>query len=140
MAPGYRGGRYAGLASVLLMLAAPAGAQDRFTPEALLDRLDGRTATFRQFESQRLVGVEQFLSRQRTVWARANGSCAYGRVTVEAGQVCFEYDDDPPGRRHCWVPFEMDDRLLVVSPNGGEVQEVTRLSDEPVICSAPPVS
>ncbi|WP_299045331.1 hypothetical protein [uncultured Tateyamaria sp.] len=130
------------VATLLLCLcAAPAAAQDRLTPEQFLDLVAQRTASFSTFPDRQPVGTEQFLSRTRTVWARANGTCAYGTVTVTEGQVCFDYDDDPPGVRHCWVPFLRDARLFVASTDDlGEVQEVVEISDDPVGCTQVPIS
>ncbi|GGX54753.1 hypothetical protein GCM10007385_23840 [Tateyamaria omphalii] len=129
------------LAVALLFAAAPAIAQDRLTPEQFLDLVADRTASFATFPDRQPVGIEQFLSRDRTVWARANGTCAFGLVTAENGQVCFDYDDDPPGVTHCWVPFLRDARLFVASTDDlGEVQEVVDISDDPVACTQAPMS
>ena len=132
----------ASLAALLLCLwAAPLSAQDRLTPEQFLDLVANRTASFFTFPDRQPVGTEQFLSRTRTVWARANGTCAYGIVTADEGQVCFDYDDDPPGVRHCWVPFLRDARLFVASTDDlGEVQEVVDISEDPVACTQVPIS
>ncbi|WP_299211851.1 hypothetical protein [uncultured Tateyamaria sp.] len=129
------------LAVALLFAAAPAAAQDRLTPEQFLDLVANRTASFATFPNRQPVGIEQFLSRDRTVWARANGTCAFGMVTADNGQVCFNYDDDPPGVQHCWVPFLRDARLFVASTDDlGEVQEVVDISDDPVACTQAPMS
>ena len=127
-------------AILLLATAAPACAQDQITPDTFLDRLAGKTATFNVWQSGDLVGVEQFLRRDRTVWARSDGTCAYGTVTVEGPLVCFAYDDEPVGRQHCWIPFVQGDTLLVLDDEGDEVQEITRISDKPVACNPPPIS
>ncbi|MEX0311259.1 MAG: hypothetical protein AB3N17_13560, partial [Tateyamaria sp.] len=69
------------------------------------------------------------------------GTCAFGLVSVENDQVCFDYDDDPPGVRHCWVPFLRDARLFVASTDDlGEVQEVVDIGDQPVACTQAPIS
>lgn len=129
------------LAFCALLCAAPVFAQERLTPEQFLDLVTERTASFSTFPDRFPVGTEQFLSRDQTVWARADGTCAYGRVTMENGQVCFDYDDDPPGVRHCWVPFLRDARLFVASTDDlGEVQEVVEINDDPVACTQVPIS
>lgn len=124
-----------------LGIGLPAAAQERLTPTEFLDFVAPRTATFVTFPGGRLVGIEQFLSRDRTVWARANGTCAFGQITTDETQICFEYDDDVPGVRHCWVPYLQDARLLVVSASTpGSMQEVTEISDTPVTCTEMPLS
>ncbi|WP_299729759.1 hypothetical protein [uncultured Tateyamaria sp.] len=128
-------------AALLCLFALPVMAQERLTPDEFLDLLDQRTASFSTFPNRQPVGTEQFLSRTRTVWARANGTCAYGTVSAEEGQVCFNYDDDLPGARHCWVPFLRDARLFVASTSDlGEVQEVVQITDDPVACTEAPIS
>lgn len=124
----------------LVACAIPAAAQERITPEDFLDRVEGRTAIFVTFEDDHLVGTEQFVRRDRTVWARWDGTCAYGLVTVEEGLLCFAYDDEPAGRKHCWVPFALDDQLLVVTPDGSDIQQVREITDTPVSCEPPPIS
>ncbi|MEL7127141.1 MAG: hypothetical protein AAGK30_12945 [Pseudomonadota bacterium] len=127
-------------ALILLLGAAPALAQEQISGDDFLDRLAGKTATFMVMGTDTLVGVEQFLRRDRTVWARSDGSCAYGTVTVEGPLVCFAYDDEPTGRTHCWFPFERDGALLVLDDEGDEVQEISRITDLPVTCEPPPIS
>ena len=126
-------------ALALALIAVPAAAQEMLTPDQFLDRANGHTLTFVDAPSGALVGVEQFLSRSRSVYARADGSCAYGTVTVEGPELCFRYDDDP-GRLHCWWPFESDGTLHVrlAEPDTGEVQRVDGLSENPVMCRPMP--
>ena len=133
-----RRARAAGLA--LAMAAAwPAAAQESLTPDDFLDRAAGRTLTFVSTPEGRLVGTEQFLSRSRSVYARADGSCAYGQVTVEGPELCFRYEDDP-GRAHCWWPFAQDGTLHVriADAASDEVQRVARIGDGPVTCTDAP--
>ena len=127
-------------ALILLLAAAPVAAQEQITADAFLDRVAGRTATFVIMGTDNLVGVEQFLRRDRTVWARSDGTCAYGTVTVDGPLVCFSYDDELTGRQHCWFPFERDGTLLVLDDAGDEVQEISAITDTPVSCDPPPVS
>ncbi|WP_300038178.1 hypothetical protein [uncultured Roseobacter sp.] len=128
------------LVALVLLVALPATAQDRLSADDFLDRVTGRTATFVMYYSGNLVGVEQFLRRDRTVWARSDGSCAYGTVFVREGQVCFSYDDERPPKSHCWVPFEVDDTLVVAAPDGSEFQRIDVLNDDRVVCEPPPTS
>ena len=121
------------------LAALGAAAQEMLTPDQFLDRAKGHTLTFVDAPSGVLIGTEQFISRSRSVYARADGTCAFGTVTVEGPELCFRYDDDP-GRAHCWWPFEMSGRLHVrlAEPDTGEVQRVDGLSDAPVICRPQP--
>jgi hypothetical protein len=127
------------VALLLGLLALPAAAQERIAPEAFLDAADGRTLTFRTYPTGELVGIEEFLSRTRTVWARADRSCAYGRVEVRDERLCFLYDDEP-GVEHCWVTLRRDTTLYVLMPGTGEVQRVSDITDKPVACTNAPLS
>lgn len=131
----------AALAGAPLVVAAPAGAQQSLTPEAFLDLADGRTLTFVDGETDALVGVEQFLGRDRTVWARADGTCAFGLVTVRGPEVCFEYDDDGPDEGpHCWWPLREGFRLYVrlADAERESRQRIAAITDEPVACAGNP--
>ena len=128
------------IAACIALCAGPVVAQEQITPDTFLDRLTGKTATFVMWGTDDLVGIEQFLARDRTVWARSDGTCAYGTVTVEGPLVCFAYDDEPLGRQHCWFPFEQEGTLLVLDDEGDEVQAVSRITDLPVSCEPPPIS
>lgn len=121
-------------------LAAPSTALEQITTENFLARVTGRTATFIDYNNRELVGVEQFLSASRSVWARADGTCAFGTIYTKDSQVCFVYDDDPLGTTHCWFPFADDKGLWVVSADTGGVQEVSEITDKPVNCTPVPTS
>ncbi|WGH79714.1 hypothetical protein [Jannaschia ovalis] len=124
--------------AALAGLAAPAAAQEPMSPAAFLDALEGRTATFVMRDGGDLVGIERFLDRARTVWAHADGSCAYGTIMLRGPQVCFTYDDDP-GVSHCWLPFR-DGETHVRSLSSGEVQRISRIDDSYVGCDGEPLS
>lgn len=134
------------LAAALLAaspFAAPASAQQSLTPEAFLGLAEGRTLTFVDAGSGGLVGIEQFLGRDRTVWARADGTCARGTVTVRGAEVCFAYDDDEPGEGpHCWWPLREGLQLFVrlADAERDSRQRVAAITDEPVICSDEPIA
>jgi len=113
-------------------------AQDRLTPDEFLDRADGRTFTFERFPVGGLVGVEQFLSRTRTVWATPTGTCTYGKIEVRGPLICFIYED-LSNPEHCWTPFSSDDGLLVMSITGG-MQRISQISRKPVICEDEAIS
>ena len=123
----------------LLFLLSPSvlSAQEQISPEEFLDRLSGRTATFSDFNTGKVIGIEQFVSRKRSVWERRDGSCAFGTVYTKDDQVCFLYDDDAQPIAHCWTPFALRDRLWVVGTQPSDVQEVTEISDEPISCDLP---
>ena len=123
------------------LLATGAPAQETLAPEAFLDLAQGRTLTFADAGTGALVGTEQFLSRRRTVWARADGTCAHGTVTIRGPEVCFEYDDDAPGEGpHCWWPLREEGGLAVRVADAAldEVQRIVAITDEPVACAAVP--
>lgn len=126
------------LVAMICAASAPAYAQTRITPEDFLDRVEGRTGTFVAVPSGRLVGVEQFLSRTQSKWARSDGSCTYGEITISDSTICFRYDDQPDAQ-HCWFPYLRGDTLMVFSTSWTSTQKAI-LSDEPVICEDAPVS
>ncbi|MCG6903126.1 MAG: hypothetical protein LJE68_10630 [Rhodobacter sp.] len=121
-----------------LILTQPAAAQTRLTPDEFLDRAIGRTLTFSVFPTGEWVGTEQFLTRDRSVWAKHDGRCTYGDITRDGLYVCFRYEDEP-NELHCWVPFIHDAQLLVRG-SLGEIQQVTEITEKPVICSGAPMS
>lgn len=115
-----------------LVLTTTALAQQQITPDAFLDRADQHTLTFELFPNGGVVGVEQFLSRQRTVWATPDGTCTYGKIEQRGPQVCFIYEDLPTPE-HCWVPFDRQGLTVLVSPQMN-MQKVTNITTRPVIC------
>ena len=128
------------LAAVLALLALPAAAQDaEMTPEQFLALAAGNTFDFVAAGSGQLVGVERFLSAERSVWAQPNGRCAYGEVVIRGAKICFFYDDEP-GVPHCWTTFERDGAPHVQSVDNGEIQRVARISRDYVGCDGEPIS
>lgn len=126
-------------AAILLFLSASAGAgQTRITPEEFIDRALGNTLTFESVRDGRVVGIEEFLSRRQTVWARRDGSCTYGHVTLTEEQVCFRYEDQWDVD-HCWFPHDRDGTLIMQSLRGS-LQQVSRITDLPVACNDAPLS
>jgi hypothetical protein len=117
----------------------PAQAQDQLTPDDFLDLSMSRTLSFSSVLSGDLVGVEQFLRRDLSVWADETGRCTYGRIEIRGPYLCFLYED-APDPNNCWIPFMDDGTLLVLSQNTGEVQRISDISDKPVICEGAPVS
>lgn len=126
------------LAIVAVLAAVPALAQGQISPDGFLDRATGNTLTFELYPNGGVVGVEQFLSRSRTVWATPEGTCTYGKIELRGNQICFIYED-LPNPEHCWVAYDLEGRLVVVnSPTS--IQQVTRITREPVICEDAAIS
>lgn len=124
---------------VALVCATPALGQDQLTPGDFLDLALGRTLSFSSIGSGNLVGVEQFLRRDLSVWADETGRCTYGRIEQRGPLLCFLYEDAPdPG--NCWIPFNDDGTLLVMADRSGEVQRISDISDKPVLCEGAPTS
>lgn len=127
------------IATILLILSTvAAAAQTRITPEEFIDRAIGRTLTFESMYDGRVVGIEEFLSRDRTVWTRRDGSCTYGHVTLKEDQVCFRYEDQWD-INHCWFPLDRSGTLIMQSLRGSR-QRVSRITDLPVACYDAPLS
>ncbi|MGR3540182.1 MAG: hypothetical protein ACU0BS_01960 [Hasllibacter sp.] len=123
---------------LLALLAAPAAAQQSLTPEQFLDRVEGRTIEFTDDLTGDLIGTEEFLSRTRTVWAEADGTCVLGQVTVEGPAVCFRYPDEYGDRKWCWWPFEDEGDLHVRLTTAESVQRATELPGATVQCEGRP--
>ena len=126
------------LAPLLALLAAPAIAQQSLTPDEFLDRVEGRTVEFSNAATGDLVGTEEFLSRDRTVWAEADGTCVVGYVTVEGPAVCFQYPDEYGDTKWCWWPFEADGQLHVRLTTSSSVQRATEVPNATVQCEGKP--
>ncbi len=121
-------------------LAAPALAQQSLTPEAFLEIARGKTLTFADADTGLLVGVERFLPGRRTIWTRADGTCAYGTVSIRGPELCFVYDDGPGRGPHCWWPLREGTSLYVrlADAERSETQRITEIGDEPLSCAAVP--
>jgi len=126
-------------ALIACLLAAPATAQDQMTPDAFLDLALGRTLSFSSIGSGALVGIEQFIRRDLSVWADETGRCTYGRIVLRGPLICFIYED-APDPDNCWIPFNDAGTLLVMADRSGEVQRISDISDRPVVCEGAPTS
>jgi hypothetical protein len=131
--------RRAALLIAALLAAAPAHAQEQLTPDAFLDLALDRTLSFSSLRSGMLVGVEEFLRRDLSVWADETGRCTYGRIEIRGPHLCFLYED-APDPNNCWIPFNDEGALLVLSQSTGEVQRISDISDAPVVCDGTPTS
>lgn len=127
------------LVTSLLAIAGPAQAQDQITPGSFLDAAVGHTLTFTGYASNRVVGVEEFLRRDRTVWVTTDGRCTYGTVDIRGPYQCFTYEDEP-FKDHFWLTFRHGDRFAVMASNTHELQIVTQISKEPLACEDVPLS
>lgn len=124
---------------IVALLASSAVAQEQLTPDGFLDLAHGRTLSFTNIQSGNLVGVEQFLRRDLSVWADETGRCTYGRIEQRGPLLCFLYEDAPdPG--NCWIPFIDEVTLLVLSERTREVQRISDINEKPVICEGAPTS
>ncbi|MCX7564910.1 hypothetical protein OS189_00960 [Sulfitobacter sp. F26169L] len=127
------------IATLCAVCAAPLCAQEQMTPEGFLELAVGRTLSFSSMSSGVLVGVEQFLRPDLSVWADETGRCTYGLIEVRGPTLCFLYEDAPdPG--NCWIPFMDDGTLLVLSQGTREVQRISDISEQAVTCEGAPVS
>ena len=120
-------------------VASQAQAQEQLTPDSFLDLALNRTLSFSSIRSGLLVGIEEFLRRDLSVWADETGRCTYGRIEIRGPLICFLYED-APDPNNCWIPFNDEGTLLVMSQSTGEVQRISDISDKPVICEAAPTS
>ena len=120
-------------------VASQAQAQEQLTPDNFLDLALNRTLSFSSIHTGMLVGVEEFLRRDLSVWADETGRCTYGRIEIRGPLICFLYED-APDPKNCWIPFNDAGTLFVMSQNIGEVQLISDISDKPVICEDAPTS
>ncbi len=131
--------RWAVTAFLFALCSSQAVAQDQMSPDGFLDLVVGKTLGFSNVQTGRLVGEEQFLRRDLSVWADQTGRCTYGRIEVRGPLLCFIYEDAPVPN-NCWVPFMDDGALLVLSKRTREVQRISAITEEPVICEGAPLS
>jgi len=53
--------------------------------------------------------------------------------------LCFIYED-APDPENCWIPFLDDGTLLVMATRSREVQRISDISEEPIVCEGAPTS
>lgn len=123
----------------IALLAGAGQAQDQISPDAFLKRADGKTLTFFTFHTEEVIGVEQFLSQKLSVWAQSNGRCSYGHIEIRGPLVCFLYENFPDPD-NCWMPFDENGKLLVMSTKNYEIQRIQNVTDDPVRCEGTPLS
>lgn len=122
-----------------VICAAPLAAQDQMTPGEFLELAVGRTLSFSNTRTGNLIGVEQFLRTDLSVWADQTGRCSYGRIEQRGPLLCFLYED-APDPDNCWIPFMDEGTLLVLSQRTREVQRISDISERPVTCEGAPTS
>lgn len=127
------------IAALVASMGLPATAQQQITAQAFLDKAVGKTLTFSNRSTGTVVGTEQFLRRDLSVWVGRFGRCTYGKIVIDGPLMCFIYEDDP-NEDNCWMPFMKDDRLLVMHRTSFEIQEITRISTQTLGCPDQPVS
>ena len=135
-------GKVLGGAALVALAPLATQAQTRITPEAFLDAVQGKTVKFHDYPSGELVGTEEFLSPNLSVWRMEGRGCVYGQITTPNGQICFLYDDDPDGLPVCWWPFLHNDRLMVrlATFAYSEIQEVLSITEDGLNCPSVPIS
>ncbi|MEP1768561.1 MAG: hypothetical protein ABJJ53_18235 [Sulfitobacter sp.] len=126
-------------ALLLALSASPIAAQDQISPDEFLDLAQERTLSFSSLKGGRLIGEEQFLRRDLSVWADATGRCTYGKIEPRGPLLCFIYEDSPDPE-NCWIPFLDDGTLLVMSQSSREIQRISDISTDPIICTDAPTS
>lgn len=119
--------------------ATQAAAQDQMSPDGFLDLIVGKTLSFSSMRTGGLIGEEQFLRRDLSVWADQTGRCTYGRIELRGPLICFVYED-APNPDNCWIPFMDNGTLLVLSKWTNEVQRISDISEEPITCEGAPLS
>ena len=126
------------IATLALFIGTPCLAQTQISPEMFLDQAVGKTLTFTEKRSGQTVGVEQFLSRDKSVWTAVDFRCTYGKIEVRGPLICFTFKDYP-NPENCWMPF-IDDTGLLVMSRSFDIQRITAITDDPVICEDVPLS
>ena len=131
--------KLASLAIFAALCATQVAAQDQMSPDGFLDLIVGRTLSFSSMRTGGLIGEEQFLRRDLSVWEDQTGRCTYGRIELRGPLICFLYED-APDPDNCWIPFMDNGTLLVLSKGTSEVQRISDISEEPITCEGAPVS
>lgn len=130
------------LTALLAITGWQADAQTRMAPDDFLDIAVGHTLTFQHIASGKIVGTEQFINRTLNVWKQSGRTCIYGKITIDDGKICFDYEslDHPPP--NCWWVFQDNDKFYVRKAEGmgGEIQEIINMSTSRVDCPQAPIS
>ncbi|PSL21926.1 hypothetical protein CLV88_101350 [Shimia abyssi] len=130
------------LAIVLLTGGGAASAQTMISPDTFLDRATGKTLNFYLLGTENLVGIEQFLRRDLSVWKPVGGDCVYGKIVTDDRKICFHYDGYPNAEENCWVPFRDGEQLFVRTDRllNPETHYVGEISERQIACENAPTS
>ncbi|SLN33001.1 hypothetical protein TRL7639_01458 [Falsiruegeria litorea R37] len=129
-------------AAAAWVLASPASAQTLMPAEAFIDLVLGKTIRFEHFNSGRLVGDEQFISRTQTIWKTPEKGCVFGQLYVDRGRVCFLYENSEDGLPVCWWPYDYNGEIIVrpVGEFTRGMQRIGGVSEAPLTCETLPMS
>lgn len=120
-----------------LLIAFPALAESRLSPEAFERLSTGRTLFFTQ--GGELFGAEEYHENRKVVWRFAGGQCVRGIWWAEDGdRICFNYHGSDLVQ--CWGFFEDDEGFFARSETAEDSSEDLRVADSttlPLPCEGP---
>jgi hypothetical protein len=119
------------------LLSWPALADTPLTAEAFEAHVQGRTITYRQFDS--IFVVEEYLADRKVRWSVAPNECQYGSWYPDGDDICFVYEYDPTPS--CWTFWLKDGALVALSVLGEPGQELHEVGNDqtPLPCPGPDV-
>ncbi len=120
-----------------LLLAAPALAETRISPEAFERLSTGRTLYFTL--GGELFGAEEYHENRQVVWRFAGGECVRGRWWSEPGdQICFNYRGSDLVQ--CWGFYEDENGYFARSEAAEDASGDLRVANSttlPLPCEGP---
>lgn len=123
----------------ILLIAAPAVAEEPVTPEEFRDFAEGWTVYFER--EGRPFGSEEFEQGGKVRWRYSDGSCVSGAWRAHDGQLCFLYDTVEEGAViNCWEMMRDDDGIfarLIDGDNAGLELRISRRDRAPLLCGEP---
>ena len=127
------------LALFILLIAAPALAEEPVSPEEFRAFAEGWTLYFER--DGRPFGSETFEGDGKVRWRYSDGSCVRGAWREHDGQLCFLYDSEDEGPViNCWKMLRDEEGLLarlLDGENAGLELRVTRRDRAPLLCGEP---
>jgi hypothetical protein len=125
------------LTAALLLLAAPALAEEPVSPSEFRDYAEGHTLYFERDGEP--FGSEAFEPGGRTLWRYNDGSCLPGAWKPHGGQICFYYGEGDEVL--CWRLVRDEQglmvRLLGDSEDAGMELRITGRDQRKPICGEP---